>query len=108
MTCLTLHLGLDSGAAYQVGQAMRALSARGTPVLAALLQPSWELVKLFDKVRTCLLSFAAAVCLSQLHLCVYLVGASVSLCCLTLIAGDRALRGRDRLLGSGVRGVDLL
>lgn len=42
--------GLDSGAAMNVGRCLRAISSLGTPVLCALLQPSWELVSMFDKV----------------------------------------------------------
>lgn len=42
--------GLDSGAAMNIGRCLRAISEIGTPVLCALLQPSWELVQMFDKV----------------------------------------------------------
>ena len=42
--------GLDSGAAMNIGRCLRAISELGTPVLCALLQPSWELVCMFDKL----------------------------------------------------------
>jgi hypothetical protein len=33
-----------------VARILRVISKRGTPVLCALLQPSWELISLFDKL----------------------------------------------------------
>eukprot|EP01117_Protostelium_nocturnum_P006613 TRINITY_DN237_c1_g1_i1.p1 TRINITY_DN237_c1_g1~~TRINITY_DN237_c1_g1_i1.p1 ORF type:complete len:1431 (+),score=551.25 TRINITY_DN237_c1_g1_i1:149-4441(+) len=40
--------GLDSSSSLDVGKCLKVLTGLGTPVLCALLQPSWELLSLFD------------------------------------------------------------